>query len=133
MKISNKQYAIALFECLREADKTETKKVIEKFAAILVANNHVSQVEKILKFFNDIYNQEKQVVEAEIISTNPLDASIIKDLKSYIEKIANARSLEVKESVDKDLLGGMVIRYSDRTIDNSLRTRLLALKTDLKK
>jgi len=93
----------------------------------------LKKAKDIARELDKIYRKEEGVLEAEITSANPLKKEIIKILKDYIAEMSGAKKVEVKESVDKNILGGVVIRYEDKIIDGSLRNRLSELKRDLAK
>ncbi|MFA6389667.1 MAG: ATP synthase F1 subunit delta, partial [Patescibacteria group bacterium] len=87
----------------------------------------------IARELDKIYRKEEGVLEAEITSANPLKREMANMLKEYVAGISGAKKVEMKESVDKDILGGVIIRYEDKVIDGSLRNRLSELKRDLAK
>ena len=131
MRIKPKQYAISLFESLEGKDEKEAKRVISQFAKVLAANNQVSDLKKIIRYFNQIWNREYKIVEAEIIAAHPISAQVQKELEEYICKKSKAEKVEMTTKEDKNLLGGVIIKYDDKIIDGSIRTRLLKLKDKL--
>lgn len=131
MNIKPKQYAQSLYEMVKDADKNESKKIIEKFVCLLVENNQTSQVEKILDYFTEMWNKEKGIVVAEISSARKLDANIVKMLKKHITDLSDAELLELSEKIDEDLLGGIILKYNNKIVDNSLRTRVQEFKKAL--
>lgn len=124
MKIKPKQYALGLFESLIAADEKERKDVIDRFAKILIRNNDVSKLGAILEYFSDMYNEHERTVEAEILSTHELNDKSLKDLKELVMKKAQADNIEIKERRSKKLLGGVVLKYGDKSLDLSLRRKL---------
>jgi F-type H+-transporting ATPase subunit delta len=132
MKISKKQYAQALFEVVKDLDKKNAKKAIKKFADILVKNNKVSQVDGIITYFTDFWNKDKSIVNAEIVSSRKLGRNIVQAINSYVVKISNAKNVEVKEKIDEKIIGGVIVRHSDKILDMSLRNRLALLRNSLK-
>jgi len=133
MKITPKQYAQTLYELSKDIKKEDVEKVISDFVRILFANNNASKLDKIIAEYNKIWNSEQGVVDAEIISVRELDTDIVKLLKNYIIKIAGAENIELKKKTDKNILGGVVIKYGDKILDASLRAKVNALKERMKK
>ena len=133
MKISNKQYALALFGGIKNSNKTKIKQIINEFVELLVVNNDISKADKIINEFNNVWNKEQGIIEAEIKSARSLDSSVVKFLQKYIKEISKAKNVEVDKSEDKSLLGGVVVKYGDKVMDGSLRTRLKELKEDMVK
>jgi F-type H+-transporting ATPase subunit delta len=132
MKITPKQYALALFETVNGKDKKEIAKTVSRFAEVLVDYNHASQLERVIGHFSQIYNQRKGIVEAEIVSARPLNRKVLDELKSSLAQLSSSKQVKIKESVDENLLGGLKLKYSDRIIDYSLSGRLSAFRRKMK-
>ena len=113
--------------------KKEVEQAINEFARVLVANNDITKLDKIIQEFNNIWNEKEGIVEAEVKSAQELDKSIIKTLSDYIVNLSGAKKVELNKIVDKNLLGGVVIKYSDKVMDGSLKNRINNLKSNLKK
>ena len=128
MKINFKQYAQALYDLSRDAEKENVEKIISGFVNILLANNDVSKLDKIIDEYNKLWNSEHGIADAEIISARGMDANIIKLLKIHIAKLSGAKSVELREKTDKNILGGVVMKYGDKILDASLRAKVIALK-----
>lgn len=133
MKITEKQFALSLYESLSGKSEKEAGVVIEKFVKVLVENNELAKFEKIIEEFVNIWNKEKGIVEAEITSAKGLDKEIVKLLNGYIVKLSGAKEVAMKEKIDKDLLGGVIIKYGDQVLDGSLKMRLSSLKDKMVK
>ena len=123
MKITAKQYAQALFESI-DAGDNKTKAVIKSFCRVLADNNQISQQEKIIKKFELIWDRSNNIARAEIVSAHKLSRETGKILRECLKKFAAGRKIEVEEKVDKNIMGGVVIKYGDKILDASLRRRL---------
>lgn len=128
MKIKPKQYAEFLYEMLGGKRKSQVRDEVKKFLNVLQKNNGVSKIEKIIEEFIKLWNKEKKIVEAEIVSARDLNKDIVKLLNGYIVKITKAKEVELTKRVDKSILGGVVIRYGDKVLEGSVRARLDDLK-----
>jgi len=128
MKIRPKQYALSLFESLKDKDKKEAEEIIKKFAQVLVDNNQASQVEKIISYFSNLWGKENGLVEAEIVSARKLDNKVVKLLNDYIVRLSDAKKVSIEERVDPNIIGGVVIKYGDKIMDNSLKTEIRDFK-----
>lgn len=133
MKISPKQYALSLYESVKDKSEKEIKQIVGDFVKILIEDGNVSKFEKIMAEFNAIWNREQGIVEAEIISANELDKETRELLEEYIGKLSGAKKVEIKEKQDKGLLGGVVLKYGDKIFDGSLKAKLNLLKNDMRK
>ena len=128
MKINTKHYAKLLYEITDKKSELEIKSAVEKFARILMERKEAGQLKKIIEDFEAIYKKEKGIVEAEITSARVLDDEMIGILNSYIAKLSNAKEISFERKIDKNLLGGVIIRCGDKILDGSLRANLNAMK-----
>lgn len=127
-KASARQYAQALLEVTEGQTGAELKKVVSRFAAVLAANNQLSNFEKIIKSFQVLWNKQAGVIEAELLSACQLDSETLTLLDKHLKKVAKAESIELTVDTDKEIIGGVIIKYGDKIIDASLRSRLRSLK-----
>jgi F-type H+-transporting ATPase subunit delta len=130
MKITAKQYAQGLFESLLD-NKGKEEKAIANFAKILFANNQVSKLEEIIEHFNIFWNEYNGVIDGEIISARMLDEDLLKKLEKFISYRTGGKKIIIKEKIDQNIIGGVILRYGDRSLDLSLRTKLNNLKEEL--
>ncbi len=128
MRITAKQFALSLYESVEGKSAADVKPVIKKFVEILAEKNKIASADKIIKEFTKVWQTERGQVEAEILSANELSRETVKLLKTYIAKHSGAEEIKVDEIVDKNILGGVVIKYGDKIIDGSLKAQLEGLK-----
>ncbi|MBI2459190.1 MAG: ATP synthase F1 subunit delta [Parcubacteria group bacterium] len=133
MKITPKQSALSLYEALEEKSAGQIKAVIKKFVELLARDNMLGASDKIIVQFVKIWHEKQGLVEAEAISANGLSQANIKLLENYIIKLAGAKTVSLNEKIDKNILGGVVIRYGDKILDASLKTQLEELKEKMVK
>jgi len=128
MKLNSKQYAQSLFEVLIESDEDSYNEYIKKFAKILFDNNQTSCLEEIVNHFDRLWNRHYKIVEAEITSAQSIDNELREDLKNYIAKLTKTTEVVIKESKDENILGGVVLKYGDKILDQSMRNKLNNLR-----
>ena len=133
MKITPKQYAESLYQIVADKKDSEVKIAVENFVKVLISNNDIFKVDKITEKFVKVWNREQGIVEAEVVSAKELDKKIVKLLNDYIVKLSGARKVVAKQKVDKNILGGVVIKYEDKILDGSLRMRLGELRSEMVK
>jgi F-type H+-transporting ATPase subunit delta len=131
MRITPKQFALSLYESVEGKSAGEVKAVIKKFVEILAEKNQIALADKIINEFSKIWQVEHGQIEAEITSANELSRETVKLLKAYIAKLSGAREIKVDEKVDRNILGGVVIKYGDKVLDGSLKNSLAELKDKL--
>lgn len=131
MKITPKQYAESLYQSVRNKKDSQIKSVIENFVKLLAANNDMAKADKITGQFKKIWNREEGIVEAEAVSARELDKKIVKLLNGYIVQLSGARKVLLKQKVDKNILGGVIIKYEDKILDGSLKMKLNELRSKM--
>lgn len=131
MKITAKQLALSLYESLDGKTPGQVKQVIEEFVKLLAETNQLSAVDKIVAEFIKIWHLKHGIVEAQATSSNGLNKIEIKLLKDYVANLSGAKEVSLSQQIDKNILGGVVIRYGDRVLDGSLKTQLTELKEKL--
>lgn len=133
MKITPKQYGLSLYQAILNKKSGQIKVAIENFVRLLINNNDISKADEIIKQFEKIWNKEKGIVKAEIVSAKKLSNVIVKSLNKYITKLSGAKKVELNQKIEKDVLGGVVIKYEDKVMDGSMKTRLKELKSKMVK
>ena len=131
MKITAKQFALSLYEAVTGKPAAQVKSVIKKFVELLAEKNMLSLADKIVAQFVKIWNEKRGIVETEVVSANNLNKETIKLLKNYIIKLSGVKEVVVDVKANKGLLSGVIIRYGDRVLDGSLKTRLEELKSEI--
>lgn len=129
MKITPKQYAQALYELVIDKSPKEANLELGKFVSLLAKQGKLSLTNKIIEQFMKIWDKEHSEIEAEIITARKLDKSIAKELiEDLVAKKTKVKNITAKEYVNKDILGGVIIKYEDKVIDASLRSKLQELR-----
>ena len=126
MKYSAKQYARALYDSLKEAKEAEKELVFKNFYALLIRNNDLKLINKIIEKIEEIDKEERGVVEVEISSAKKLEEETIEKLRKLIGKKA-----EIYEKIDPSLIGGLKIQIGDLLLDGTLKAKLNKLRRSL--
>jgi len=133
MKITVKQYALSLYECVKDKKKKDLEQILKKFVDLLITNNDIHKAESILRVFSKIWNKNKGIVEAIVMSANDIDGPTLNLLNDYIKEATSAEKVVTKKEERKELLGGAVLKYGDKILDASLKTKLRSFNEELKK
>lgn len=131
MKIKAKQYAQALFLEARGKEGKELLNVIDRFFEVLKTDNNISQIGKIIFYFNELWNKENSLVEAEITCSRPLESNLKNDILSYLKKISKVENIKISEKENKKIIGGFVLKYGDKIIDASVKNKINSFKNSL--
>ena len=133
MKVSPKQYAQALIESVSDKDEAGINFAIDNFIKLLAQNNDLKLADEICVQTEKIFSEKNGISEAEVISAGKLGSGALKSVKDDIQDKSGARKINLKNIVDKSILGGMIVKYRDKILDSSLRSSLNDLREKMKK
>ena len=94
---------------------------------ILSENNRFDHLRSICESYAHLYNDIHNIQEAHITSSIKLDDAQLKVLKAKIKSMTGNEA-KVTTSVNKDLLGGFILRLNDLQYDASISGQLNKLK-----
>ncbi|PAK87428.1 ATP synthase F1 subunit delta [Lentilactobacillus parakefiri] len=101
---------------------------INNFLKVVASYRRFPQVLGIIDQFQKVYEDDKKIVRAQVVSATPLDDDQLDRLAKAFEKRVGAVKAIFDTKVDKSLIGGIVIRSSDVIIDGSVETRINKVK-----
>lgn len=97
---------------------------IQSLGAYLVEHNLTKQADLILKdIVSELYIQAGEL-SVDVVSARPLTDQIRMQLTQYLTDRTSAQSVQMQESVDPNLLGGLIASTPDFEIDMSVRKQL---------
>jgi len=131
MKISDKQYASALYESAKGKSQKEINSAISNFVKILAKNNQIKNVSSIINKFREIWNKKEGIVEAEVATSRKLESSQVHKVESFIKEKYRAEKVEIIEKIDSNIKGGIIVRVGDEVMDGSVSRSLKELKNKL--
>jgi len=106
-------------------------KAIKSFAAMMIILDAIDSFEQTYKDFVELANQLKRQVSIEVISVIELDKEILNEIKENVDK-KTGLDVRIKNVLDKNIIGGIVIKIGDKVIDLSIKDKLEDLKNKLK-
>ncbi|MBL4652817.1 MAG: ATP synthase F1 subunit delta [Flavobacteriales bacterium] len=104
-------------------------KLVLSFLEIITKKKRESIILDIALAFTAQYNSHKNITSAKVSTAVALD----KDLKSKIMEIVKTASkgeVEIEEEINKELIGGFVIKIGDQQVDSSIQSKLQKLKRE---
>ncbi|OGY89132.1 MAG: ATP synthase F1 subunit delta [Candidatus Komeilibacteria bacterium RIFCSPLOWO2_01_FULL_45_10] len=129
-KITPKQYAQGLYEASQDHQGDELRIIFDNFLKLIWKNKDWKNLDKILRSFKKVYQQNKGLVEAKVASARHLSAELKNQIKDWLKKNEN-QSVFLEEEIDETLLGGWVLRYEDTVYDLSLKNLISNLQKEL--
>jgi F-type H+-transporting ATPase subunit delta len=128
MKFSHKQYAQALYEAIQDTKAKDHDIVIENFIQILKVKGDLAEYEKIIAEYERYEKEQRGITDVEVTTASnvKMSKSLIDDLNKIVGK-----DIEIKQKVDNNLIGGVVIKAGDTLIDGSVKNHLNNLRNTL--
>ena len=126
MKPGKRQpYLVSLFE-------GKVSDLALDFIRLVTGNNREEYLAAICRHYIKLYKEEKGIKMASIETAAPLTKEIRQEMLAIITRIFKAE-IELQEEVNKDLIGGFVLRVEDKQLDSSVRGKLRRIKKELQK
>lgn len=101
------------------------------FLKLLIQKNRARTITQITIEYEGIYNLKNQILATEIESVATLDKDIRKSLTDTLKKQTDSQEIALTEKINKDLIGGFVLRYQNMQYDASVKRQLSGLRKTL--
>ena len=103
------------------------KNVAKQLAAYLIETRRLREVELITRDIEDALAR-KGVVVAEVESAHNLTDATRSALTSYLKQATQASRVQLKESVQPELLGGVRLTVPGAEMDASIKRKIMKLR-----
>ena len=100
------------------------------FLGLLAEKHRMPVLFRIQRQFEDRWKEEHRMLDVTVTSAVELDPDVVKKVAAEIEKQTD-RSVELRSTVDEDILGGIVLQVGDKVLDASIRNRLEKLRKNV--
>ena len=94
------------------------------FLVLIVEKGRYNEIDNIFQYFLSEVMEHKNIGVANVTSAFPLSESQKKDIEDRLLQVTKYVEFKMNFDVDKELIGGIVIRIGDRVIDGSIRNKL---------
>ena len=99
---------------------------LQNFVRVLAANHRLALLPDIRILFEQLKAEQERSVDVEVTTAFELDAEAEAMLGAVLKQRLQ-REVKLSSKVDRDLIGGMVVRAGDLVIDASVRGKLKKL------
>ncbi len=94
---------------------------------LLIDKRHSDLLFNLQEQFQKLLKKEQQVVEVEVTLAVELSEETRAGIRRRIEE-ATGKTVEIKETIREDILGGLVLRFGDVIVDASLQAKFEQLR-----
>lgn len=118
---------------IKEIFEGKVSELSMAFFAIITKKGREAYLVAIAEAFLSLYNAHKGIVEAEVTTTFALTEELRKEVIKVIGEIGgvSGQSTSLTEIVDKDIIGGFLIKVQDKQIDDTLSSKLSILRREM--
>ncbi|MDD5631686.1 MAG: F0F1 ATP synthase subunit delta [Methylococcales bacterium] len=121
-KVSKQRLSALMLDICQEHVNQEN----ENFLKLLVLNNRLGLLPSIAELFEAYKAEDEGYIEVEVSTAYALSKDAKQDVTATLEKTLG-KKIHMNVTVDKSLIGGILVRAGDRVIDGSIRGRLQQL------
>jgi ATP synthase F1 delta subunit len=111
---------------------TDADESVRNFLVLLLENHRMPVVFRVRRDFDSLWEDAHRLLPVEITSAIELDSSVAERIGDEIGR-QTGRKVQLKSTVDPDVLGGIVLRVGNSILDASIRTRLENLRKQVSK
>jgi len=110
--------------------KGKLDKLTYNFLILICRNKRGPLLAEIIDQFRERVQDEKGIWQGEIFSARPLTRAQIGQIKTRTGNLTG-KTIVLQPQVDKDLIGGFIVKIKDTIIDLSVKGQLERLRTKL--
>jgi F-type H+-transporting ATPase subunit delta len=98
--------------------------ITSTFMGILVRKGREALLPHVAAAFDELYKQQRGIVTAHVKSAAPLNDATRAKVRAMAERQHPGKTIELEETVDASLIGGLTIRIGDEQYDGSVSRRI---------
>lgn len=102
----------------------------KNFVKVLAENDRLNVIPEIATIFENLKNEAEKTVQAEVITAYALKDDQKSKLQAALKKRLGCE-VEISSRVDKDIIGGAIVRAGDMIIDGTVTAQLDRLTSEL--
>jgi F-type H+-transporting ATPase subunit delta len=107
------------------------EKITLSLIDLVVKNGRESFIPAIARVFIHETMKHKGITESVLTTAVKVDIKIKKQITDLISEVFKTK-VELKETIDTEIVGGFILRVDDNYIDASIRNKLRKIKKELK-
>jgi len=90
-----------------------------KYLLIIIKKGRERYIPDIAERYSHLYKENKGIMSAKLITAGKIDESTKESIVEYLKGMSGS-TIELTEEVDKDLIGGFVLKFDDKQYDASI-------------
>ena len=112
---------------LSEIFSSSLSEITMTFINIITSKKREIYLEGIVESFISLYKTHNNIETVTLTTSHPIDEKTKLEILDFVKKNGK-QNVEMTQGIDKELLGGMIIRMGDKQLDASLSRNIKKLK-----
>jgi F-type H+-transporting ATPase subunit delta len=100
------------------------------YLLLIIDNEKEKFLKEIIKSYSKILSLKRNVIFADLVSSVPIENKMLNEIKELLEEKFN-KKVELRNSINKEILGGFIIKIGDKLIDASVKSKLESFKKEI--
>ena len=115
---------------IKEAFEGRLSGYVFNFLMVLTEAGRLDHFGKVTEYFSQRCNEYLGIADITVVTCQPLTAKAKADLSAKMEKLLG-KKIVMKEEIDTSIIGGIVVKNGNTTLDGSVKAKLRALRSDI--
>ena len=116
----------AIESALNSNVQRETRNLVK----LLIERDRAAMIPQIREIFDDELRAERGIAVAQVTTADPLSDAERDLVREKLESLTG-KHVQITQTVDPEIIGGIVIRIGDQVIDGSVRNKLERMRQRL--
>lgn len=108
-----------------------TSQVVGNLIQMTYDYRRIQNLPAIITKYEELVHKAAGIVNAEVQTAVPLSDEQVSRLKEKLVQRYQANEVRLTQSVDENLLGGVIVKANDQILDGSLATKLAAIRQSI--
>ena len=104
--------------------------LIVNMVSLMAVRGDIGSFAEVFSTFQELANEHRGIAQAEVMSAVPLDDARRERIRTSLADITG-KEITMTESINPEIIGGVVARVGDQLIDGSTRTRLRSMRDQI--
>lgn len=116
---------------LKEIFAGKLSKITDAYIQLITNKKREIYLAEIAAEFVNQYKEKKKILTAVVTTASGIDDVIRKKVMEIVKGVSNS-DVEIQEKIDKNIIGGFIIRVGDKQVDASIARKISNLKHTFK-
>lgn len=117
-------------QLLTTAFEGKVCRTVFDFICLAVDKGRAGYITPICEEFKQLYYKQQGILEVSVITAMPISEALEEKLRAKLEQMLDKKII-MKLTVDKSLIGGVIVKYEGAELDSSVKGRLDRLRAQI--